>query len=86
MIKEARESDPLGDYVRRWLPELKDVPVELLHVPWTMTELQQAEFNVRLGVDYPQPIVPPNKFRDKKIEERIRLAKKFRFKTSRRKR
>ncbi|CAD7970520.1 unnamed protein product [Amoebophrya sp. A25] len=30
----AKSCDPDGDYVRRWLPELKSLPVEYIHCPW----------------------------------------------------
>jgi deoxyribodipyrimidine photo-lyase len=60
IVKQSKDYDQLGDYVRLWLPELKDVPTNLIHEPWKMTQFQQVEFNVRLGVDYPHPIVPPS--------------------------
>jgi deoxyribodipyrimidine photo-lyase len=61
IVKQSKDYDQHGDYVRRWLPELKDVPTEFVHEPWKMTHFQQLEFNVRLGVDYPNPIVPPSR-------------------------
>eukprot|EP00928_Gymnodinium_smaydae_P001824 TRINITY_DN10654_c1_g1_i5.p1 TRINITY_DN10654_c1_g1~~TRINITY_DN10654_c1_g1_i5.p1 ORF type:complete len:1090 (+),score=105.06 TRINITY_DN10654_c1_g1_i5:81-3350(+) len=30
----AKSCDPQGDYVRRWLPELRGLPVEYIHCPW----------------------------------------------------
>lgn len=61
IVKQSKDYDQHGDYVRRWLPELKDVPTEFVHEPWKMTQFQQIEFNVRLGVDYPHPIIPPSR-------------------------
>lgn len=61
IVKQSKDYDQHGDYVRRWLPELKDVPNQFVHEPWKMTQFQQTEFNVRLGVDYPNPIVPPSR-------------------------
>lgn len=61
IVKQSKDYDQHGDYVRRWIPELKDVPTEFVHEPWKMTQFQQMEYNVRLGVDYPNPIVPPSK-------------------------
>merc|ERR1712238_427983 len=51
--------DQHGDYVRHWLPELKNVPTLYVHEPWKMNQSQQKEFACRLGVDYPNPIVKP---------------------------
>ena len=59
IVKQSKDYDCHGEYVRLWLPELKDVPNEFVHTPWKMTQFQQMEFNVRLGVDYPNPIIPP---------------------------
>lgn len=33
-VSQALKFDPQGAYLRRWLPELADVPVDLLHEPW----------------------------------------------------
>jgi deoxyribodipyrimidine photo-lyase len=49
--------DPDGDYVRRYLPELREVPDEYLREPWTMPEDVQREARCVIGEDYPEPIV-----------------------------
>jgi deoxyribodipyrimidine photo-lyase len=68
IVKQSKDYDFQGEYVRRWLPELKNVPNEYVHTPWKMTQFQQMEYGVRLGVDYPNPIIPPfvPKYDDKK--------------------
>ena len=55
----GRKFDPDGEYVKKWVPELKDVPTPLIHKPWKMSEDQQIHYNVRLGIDYPHPIRDP---------------------------
>jgi FAD binding domain of DNA photolyase len=57
---EGRKYDPDGDYVKRWVPELKDVNREYVHRPWKMDDELQEKYNVRLGVDYPHPIRDPS--------------------------
>ena len=49
--------DPAGDYVRRYVPELRGVPDEHLREPWTMPEEVQREAGCVIGEDYPEPIV-----------------------------
>ncbi len=49
--------DPGGVYVRRWVPELRDVPPERLSEPWTMSAGEQTEAGCVIGRDYPEPIV-----------------------------
>lgn len=59
IVKQSKDYDQHGDYVRHWLPELKNVPKEFVHEPWKMTQFQQMEYGCRLGVDYPNPIAKP---------------------------
>ena len=35
-VKQGLDHDPDGDYVRRWVPELRDVPGRLVHEPWKL--------------------------------------------------
>jgi deoxyribodipyrimidine photo-lyase len=55
--KQARDQDPEGLFIRKWCPELANVPLLLLAEPWKMTLSEQAGANCRLGVDYPLPVV-----------------------------
>ncbi|MGC1526983.1 MAG: FAD-binding domain-containing protein, partial [Phormidesmis sp.] len=49
--------DPEGKYVKHWLPALENVPAKKVHEPWKLQPVEQKRFDVRLGVDYPQPVV-----------------------------
>jgi deoxyribodipyrimidine photo-lyase len=49
--------DPTGAYVRRYVPELANVPDDYLSEPWTMPAELQREAGCKLGSDYPPPIV-----------------------------
>lgn len=55
--KQSKDYDPEGKYVKHWLPELKQVPRKKIHSPWQLEAEEQKRCNVRLGVDYPNPIV-----------------------------
>ncbi len=55
--KQARDYDAQGRYVKHWLPELKSVPADRVHEPWRLSQEDQARFGVRIGTDYPRPIV-----------------------------
>ena len=57
IVNQARKYDKKGEYLRRWLPELSELPSEFIHEPWKMTEDQQTLYETRLGEDYPQPMI-----------------------------
>ncbi|KAL0481610.1 cryptochrome DASH [Acrasis kona] len=68
-IKQARDYDPHGEYIKKWLPELKNVPEDCIACPWKMSEQQQRASHCVIGDDYPKPIafVPePNKMAKRK--------------------
>ena len=56
-ILQGAKFDPDGAYVRRWCPELAGLPNQFIHAPWTASPLELAAARLRLGVDYPQPMV-----------------------------
>jgi deoxyribodipyrimidine photo-lyase len=56
-VLQGQRFDPDGSWVRQWVPELANVPAPVIHEPWTMSPQDQAAAGVRIGVDYPAPIV-----------------------------
>lgn len=57
IINQAGKYDKKGEYVRHWLPALAELPKEFSHEPWKMTPDQQSLYNVKIGTDYPEPMV-----------------------------
>ncbi len=54
---QAQRFDAGGEYLRRWLPELAALPDRWLPQPWAAPAEALATAGIRLGRDYPQPIV-----------------------------
>jgi deoxyribodipyrimidine photo-lyase len=57
ILKQSQDYDPKGEYVKHWLPELASIPPHKVHQPWQLSLVEQNSYGVRLGVDYPNPIV-----------------------------
>ena len=51
--RQQERFDPDGAYVRRYVPELADVPAAYLAEPWTMPDDVQEQAGCRIGRDYP---------------------------------
>ena len=56
-ITQSKKYDPEGIYIRKWLPELSDLPNQYIHTPFKLSPSQQKEYGCQLGKHYPQPIV-----------------------------
>jgi len=56
-IKNSQEHDSDGEFIKKWIPELKDIPVNLIHEPWKLSGIEQQFYNCQIGIDYPNPIV-----------------------------
>jgi deoxyribodipyrimidine photo-lyase len=57
ILKQSKDYDRNGEYVKHWLPELVNIPAAKVHEPWKLQPVEQKRFSVRIGVDYPNPVV-----------------------------
>jgi deoxyribodipyrimidine photo-lyase len=64
-VTQAKKFDPEGHYIRRWVPELSRLPGSHIHAPWEASAGVLATAGVKLGVDYPHPIVEPQTARSR---------------------
>ena len=67
-MSQSERYDPDGKYIRKWVPELEDVPDEHIHEPWKMSQSQQEQCDVVIGEDYPEPIVDHDEKRKESVE------------------
>ncbi len=56
-VKQSKEHDPSGAFIRKWVPELRVVPDDFIHTPWTWESTLIDEVKFTLGQDYPKRVV-----------------------------
>lgn len=73
-VTQGKKFDQTGEYVRRFIPELKKMPVKYLHNPWEAPEKVLVEAGVQLGENYPLPIVTLGDSRERALKAFSELA------------
>lgn len=56
-VTQAEKFDPEGAYVRRYVPELTRLPTRYVHTPWLAPGPELTAAGIRIGRNYPAPIV-----------------------------
>jgi deoxyribodipyrimidine photo-lyase len=75
-IKQVVDQDPQGLFVRRYVPELAEVPDKHLAEPHKMTLMEQSFYACQMGKDYPNPIVD-HRERYKAARDRMHARKQL---------
>lgn len=75
-VTQSQRFDPDGRFIRRYLPELASVPAKHIHFPAAMQVQELQACNLRLGVDYPLPVVDHASARLRTLE-RFDLIRSF---------
>jgi|APHM01.1.fsa_nt_gi Deoxyribodipyrimidine photolyase len=67
--KQIKDNDPNGEFIKKYIPELRAVPEEYIAKPWKMPEKIQEKCSIKIGESYPEPIID--------YEREAKRARKF---------
>jgi deoxyribodipyrimidine photo-lyase len=67
-VLQGEKFDPDGAYVRRWVPELAQLPTSHIHRPWSAAPLELKSAGVDLGKTYPEPIIDHREGRERALK------------------
>lgn len=56
-VKNGKDHDPTGEFIKKWVPELKNIPEKYIHEPWLMPLMEQQFCDFIVLDHYPPPIV-----------------------------
>ena len=54
-VKQGKDHDPEGVFIRKWLPELENISTHFIHEPWLMDNYE--EYKILNKINYNNPIV-----------------------------
>jgi len=75
-VTQGKKFDPDGHYVRRFVPELSAMPDKYLHNPWEAPAEVLENAGVRLGDNYPAPVVDLKSSRERALAAFKSLSQK----------
>lgn len=56
-VKNSLEHDEEAVFIKKWVPELSNLPLPFIHEPWKLTLIEEQLYNFKLGKNYPRHIV-----------------------------
>ena len=75
-VTQGQKFDPTGEYIRKYVPELKNLPIKFLFSPWECPNEILTNLNFKLGKDYPHPIVDLKESRQRALSTYEQLRKR----------
>jgi len=66
-VSQGERFDKDGSYVRKWVPELKNLPSTWIHKPWECPDSVLSEAGIVLGKSYPKPLISLKESREEAL-------------------
>ncbi len=76
-VAQGEKFDKAGEYTRRWVPEIAELPNKYLHKPWEAPPLILETAGIKLGETYPSPIVDHKEARETALGAYTELRAQF---------
>lgn len=76
-VLQGEKFDPDGKYVRKFVPEIKQLPNEYIHKPWLAPPITLAQYGINLGFSYPKPVVDLKYARERALRHYKALPKQL---------
>jgi deoxyribodipyrimidine photo-lyase len=73
-VTQSKKFDPNGQYIRKYLPELKNIPNKYIHLPSEIDNKLLVSYGVEIGKDYPSPIVDLSLSRERALSAFKKLS------------
>lgn len=67
-ITQGIKFDKEAEFIKKFVPELTNLPVKYCHEPWLLSETLQHNLAFKVGVTYPSPVVDHKMARDRALE------------------
>ena len=67
-VLQSEKFDPQSRYIARWLPQLAGLPAKERRAPWLASSGSLSSAGVRLGENYPEPVVDLKRSRERALE------------------
>ena len=74
-LTQSENFDAEGKFIRRYLPQLRDLPDRFIHAPWQAPQEELRRAGVLIGGNYPAPLVQHDEARRRTLE-RYAVVKK----------
>lgn len=74
-VLQSKKFDADVKYIKKFVQELKNVDAKYIHEPWEHKDILEEKYGIKLGKDYPQPVVNHAEIKEKVISEFKRIQK-----------
>lgn len=64
-VLNSQKHDEDANFIKKWCPELSELPTHLVHEPWRINPMEELFYNFKLGENYPERIVQIENTREK---------------------